>query len=140
MRLADVLVQVEPEDLVHYGMIPEMIGRLPVITGLDGLDEDALVEILTEPKDALVKQYQKFFEIEGAELEFTADALHALAKKAMARSAGARGLRAVLEDLMLELMYELPEAKDIAKYTITQKAVLKEEPVQKGRKSKRRSA
>ena len=139
-NIADVLVHVEPEDLVHYGMIPEMIGRLPVITVLGGLDEDALVDILTEPKNALAKQYQKFFEIEGAELEFAADALHALAKKAMARSAGARGLRAVLEDLMLDLMFELPEAKDVEKYTITKKAVLGEEAVQKSRKSKRRSA
>jgi len=139
-NIADVLVHAEPEDLVHYGMIPEMIGRLPVITVLGGLDKDALVDILTEPKNALVKQYQKFFEIEGAELEFAADALHTLAKKAMARSAGARGLRAVLEDLMLDLMFELPEAKDVEKYTITKKAALGEEPVQKSRKSKRRSA
>ncbi len=139
-NIADVLVHVEPEDLVHYGMIPEMIGRLPVITVLGGLDEDALVDILIEPKNALVKQYKKFFEIEGAELEFASDALHALAKKAMARSAGARGLRAVLEDLMLDLMFELPEAKDVKKYTITKKAVLGAEPVQKSRKSKRRSA
>lgn len=139
-NIADVLVHVEPEDLVHYGMIPEMLGRLPVITVLGGLGEEALVEILTQPKNALVKQYEKFFEIEGAELEFAPGALRALAKKAMARSAGARGLRAVLEDLMLDLMFDLPEAKDIEKYTITEKAVLGEEPVQRSRKSKRKSA
>ena len=130
----------EPEDLVHYGMIPEMLGRLPVISILGGLDEDALVEILTQPKNALVKQYQKFFEMEDAELEFAPEALHALAKKAIARSAGARGLRAVLEDLMLDLMFDLPEAKDVEKYTITKKAVMGKEAVQKVRKSKRRSA
>jgi ATP-dependent Clp protease ATP-binding subunit ClpX len=137
-NIADVLVHVEPEDLVHYGMIPEMIGRLPVISVLDGLNEDAMVDILTKPKNALVKQYQKFFEMDEAELEFTPDALHALAKKATARSAGARGLRAVLEDLMLDLMFDLPEAKDVQKYTITEKVVLGEEPVQK--KTKRRQS
>ena len=139
-NISDVLVHVEPEDLTHYGMIPEMLGRLPVVTVLDGLDEAALVAILTEPKNSLVKQYCKFFEIEDAELKFTPDALHALAKKAIARSAGARGLRAVLEDLMLDLMFDLPEAKDVHKYTITKKAVLGQEPVQESKKTKRRSA
>ena len=138
-NMADVLVHVEPQDLVHFGMIPEMIGRLPIITVLDGLSEDALVDILTEPKNALARQYQKFFEMEGAELEFTKEALRSLAKKAAARSAGARGLRAVLEDLMLDLMFELPEAKDIQKYTITEKVVLGQEPVQK-KTSRRQSA
>ena len=138
-NIADVLVHVEPQDLVHYGMIPEMIGRLPVITVLDGLNEDALVDILTKPRNALIRQYQKFFEMEGAELEFTTGALHALAKKSTARSAGARGLRAVLEDLMLDLMFDLPEAKNIRKYTITEKVVLGQEPAQK-KTSRRQSA
>ena len=138
-NISDVLVHVEPRDLVHYGMIPEMIGRLPVISVLDGLNEDALVDILAKPKNALVKQYQKFFEMDGAKLEFTPDALHVLAKKAATRSAGARGLRAVLEDLMLDLMYDLPEAKDVQKYTITEKVVLGEEPVQK-KTNRRQSA
>ena len=138
-NIAEVLVHVEPQDLVHYGMIPEMIGRLPVISVLDGLDEDALVDILTKPKNALIKQYQKFFEMDGAELEFTPEALRALAKKAAARSSGARGLRAVLENLMLDLMFDLPEAKNVGKYIITEKAVLGEEPVQK-KTSRRQSA
>jgi len=138
-NMADVLVHVEPQDLVHYGMIPEMIGRLPVISVLDSLSEDALVDILTEPKNALVRQYQKFFEMDGAELEFTREALRALAKKASARSAGARGLRAVMEDLMLDMMFDLPEAKDVGKYTITENVVLGKEPVQK-KTSRRQSA
>ena len=128
---SDILVHVEPQDLVHFGMIPEMVGRLPVITVLDGLSEEALVDILTKPKNALVQQYQKFFELEDAELEFTEAALHALAKKATARSAGARGLRAVMEDLMLDLMFDLPETKDIKKYVVTDKAVQGLEPVKK---------
>ena len=129
--LSDVLLHVEPQDLVHFGMIPEIVGRLPVITILDALPEEALVEILTKPKNALVRQYQKFFQVEGAELEFTETALHALAKKAAARSSGARGLRAVIEDLMLDLMFDLPESKDVKKYTVTDKAVRGEEPVLK---------
>ena len=138
-NVSDVLVHVEPEDLVHYGLIPEMIGRLPVVSVLDGLGEDALVEIMTEPKNALVKQYKKFFEIEGVELTFTDQALHALAKKAAARSAGARGLRAVLEDLMLDLMFDLPDTKKVEGYVVTEKAVLGQEPVQK-KSSRKQSA
>lgn len=108
-QAADVLHQVTPEDLIHVGMIPELVGRLPVITALGPLDEQALVKILTEPKNALVKQYQKFFELERAELEFTPQALAAIAAKALKRDTGARALRAVTEEIMLDLMYELPD-------------------------------
>ena len=116
---SDILQQVIPEDIIEYGMIPEMVGRLPVITTLTALDENALIEILTQPKNALCKQYQRFFEMEDAELEFTEDGLHALAQKALKRDTGARALRAITEELMIDLMYELPEEPKPAKYVIT---------------------
>ena len=106
---AEVLEQVVPEDLLEFGMIPELIGRLPVIVPLMPLDEHALLRILTEPKNALVKQYQHFFGMEGAEVEFTDDALHAVAQKALERDTGARALRAIMEEAMLDLMFDLPD-------------------------------
>ncbi len=120
---SDIIQQVVPEDIIEYGMIPEMVGRLPVITTLTALDEGALIDILTKPKNALCKQYQRFFEMENAELEFTEDALHALAKKALKRDTGARALRAITEELMIDLMYQLPEETKPAKYVITGKIV-----------------
>jgi ATP-dependent Clp protease ATP-binding subunit ClpX len=116
---SDIIQQVIPEDIIEYGMIPEMVGRLPVITTLSALDEQALIDILTQPKNALVKQYQKFFEMEDAELEFTDDALHALARKALERDTGARALRAIAEELMVDLMYQLPEEPGDVRYIIT---------------------
>ncbi len=115
-----ILAQVQPDDLVHYGMIPEFVGRLPCITALNELDEESMLRILTEPRNALVKQYEKFFRMEGATLVFTDDALRAIAVKAMDRDVGARALRSVIEEMMLNLMYELPEQteKDAA-YEIT---------------------
>ena len=107
----DCLAQTLPEDLVHYGMIPELIGRLPCITTLGGLDEDAMVSILTQPRNALVKQYQRLFEMEDAGLEFTDDALKEIVRLALDRKVGARALRSVMETLMLDLMYDLPETK-----------------------------
>ncbi len=119
-----ILAQVQPDDLVHYGMIPEFIGRLPCITALQELDEDAMVRILTEPRNALIKQYQKFFQIENTNLEFAEDALRAIAAKALKREVGARALRSVIEDLMLDLMYELPEHKEEgATYQLTAEMV-----------------
>ena len=115
---SDIVQQVIPEDIIEYGMIPEMVGRLPVITTLSALDENALIDILTKPKNALVKQYQRFFEMEDASLEFTEGALHALAQKALKRDTGARALRAITEELMVDLMYQLPEEAKPAKYTI----------------------
>ncbi|MBA7688578.1 ATP-dependent Clp protease ATP-binding subunit ClpX [subsurface metagenome] len=120
---SDIIAQVIPEDVIEYGMIPEMVGRLPVITTLSALDEMALIDILTKPKNALVRQYQKFFEMENAKLEFTNDGLHALAKKALERDTGARALRAITEELMVDLMYQLPEEPKPAKYVITRDIV-----------------
>ncbi len=117
-KAAELMHQVEPEDLVRYGLIPEFVGRLPVIATLSELDEDALVRVLTEPKNAVTKQYTKLFELENAELEFRDDALHAIARKAMARKTGARGLRSILENVLLDIMYELPSMEDVAKVII----------------------
>ena len=122
-EFSDILDQVIPEDIIEYGMIPEMVGRLPVITTLSALDEAALIDILTKPKNALCKQYQRFFEMENAELEFTEGALHALAKKALTRDTGARALRSLTEELMIDLMYELPEEPKPVKYVITREIV-----------------
>ncbi len=120
---SDIIRQVIPEDIIEFGMIPEMVGRLPVITILSALDESALIDILTKPKNALIKQYQKFFEMENAKLEFTDNALHALAKKALARDTGARALRAIAEELMVDLMYKLPEEPKPVKYLISRDIV-----------------
>ena len=120
---SEIIREVIPEDIIEYGMIPEMVGRLPVITALSALDEDALIEILTKPKNALIRQYKRFFEMEDAELEFTEGALHALAEKALERDTGARALRAITEELMVDLMYQLPEEAKPAKYVITQDIV-----------------
>lgn len=115
-----VLAQVQPEDLVEFGIIPEFIGRLPAITALGPLDEDAMIRILTQPKNALIRQYQKLFQMENASLEFHPDALKAVAQKALKRDVGARALRAVMEELMLDMMYELPElSHDGSIYQIT---------------------
>ena len=122
-EFTELLGQVIPEDIIEYGMIPEMVGRLPIITTLSALDEEALVDILTKPRNALVKQYKKFFEMEDAQLEFTSDALRQLACKAMKRDTGARALRAITEELMVDLMYQLPEQPKAAKYVVTKGVV-----------------
>lgn len=115
--------QVEPEDLVKYGLIPEFIGRLPVVTTLTELSEEALIQILKEPKNALTKQYGALFAMEGAELEFRDDALHAIAAKAMERNTGARGLRSIVEDVLLDTMYELPGKSEVTKVVIDESTV-----------------
>ncbi len=120
---SEIIKQVIPEDLIEYGMIPEMVGRLPVITTLSALDEGALMDILTKPKNALTKQYQRFFEMEDSELEFTNGALHALAQRALKRDTGARALRSITEELMVDLMYQLPEEQKGAKYVISRDIV-----------------
>ncbi|MDE0281132.1 MAG: ATP-dependent Clp protease ATP-binding subunit ClpX [Gammaproteobacteria bacterium] len=117
-RTSELLQQLEPEDLIKYGLIPEFIGRLPVVATLEELDEDALVRILTEPKNALTKQYQKLFKLEGVNLEFRDDALRQVAVKAMDRKAGARGLRSILENALLETMYELPSIEGVKKVIV----------------------
>ena len=114
----EIIAKVEPEDLIKYGLIPEFVGRLPVVATLEELDEDALVQILTEPKNAITKQYQKMFEIEGCEIEFRADSLTAVAKKAMERKTGARGLRTILENTLLEIMYDLPAMENVSKVVV----------------------
>ncbi|MGO2339980.1 MAG: ATP-dependent Clp protease ATP-binding subunit ClpX, partial [Psychrobacter sp.] len=124
-RSSDLLQEVEPEDLIKFGLIPELIGRLPVLAALQELDEEALVQILTEPKNALVKQYKYLFDMEGAEINFTQEALDAIAKKAMERKTGARGLRSIVENALLETMYELPSMKD-AKTVLVDEEVINE--------------
>ena len=114
----EVICNVEPEDLIKYGLIPEFVGRLPVVTTLEELDEDALVKILTEPKNAITKQYQKMFEIEGTEIEFRPDSLNAVAIKAMKRKTGARGLRTILENTLLDIMYDLPAMEKVSKIVV----------------------
>ena len=121
--VADALRQVEPEDLIKYGLIPEFIGRLPVVATLHELSEEALIEILVEPKNALVKQYQKLFSMEGVELEVRQAALHAIARKALKRKTGARGLRSIIEAALLDIMYELPGMESISKVVIEENVI-----------------
>jgi ATP-dependent Clp protease ATP-binding subunit ClpX len=117
-RMSEFLPDLEPEDLIKYGLIPEFVGRMPIIATLEELDEEALITILTEPKNALIKQFGKLFELENVELEIRQDALEAVAKKAMNRKTGARGLRSILEKALLETMFELPSMNDVTKVTV----------------------
>jgi ATP-dependent Clp protease ATP-binding subunit ClpX len=119
----DLFHEVEPEDLIKYGLIPEFVGRLPVVATLDELDEGALISILTEPKNALTKQYRRLFDMEGAELEFRDDALKAVAQRAMQRKTGARGLRTILENVLLDTMYELPSLRGVSKVVIDESVI-----------------
>ncbi|MBE0465917.1 MAG: ATP-dependent Clp protease ATP-binding subunit ClpX [Candidatus Desulforudis sp.] len=123
-RLGDILRNILPQDLLKYGLIPEFVGRLPVIVTLDPLTQEDLVRILTEPRNALVKQYEKLFEIDGVTLEFQEEALQAIAEETIRRNTGARGLRAILEDIMLNVMYDIPSRADIAKCTISRETVV----------------
>jgi ATP-dependent Clp protease ATP-binding subunit ClpX len=120
---SDLFHDVEPEDLIRYGLIPEFVGRLPVVATLDELDEAALVSILTEPKNALTKQYRRLFEMEGADLEFRDEALRAVAHRAMQRKTGARGLRTILETVLLDTMYELPSMRNVNKIVIDETVI-----------------
>jgi ATP-dependent Clp protease ATP-binding subunit ClpX len=126
-KLGEILSLVQPEDLIKYGLIPEFIGRMPVIAALDELDEGVLVKILTEPKNALMKQYQKLLSLDNVRLKFTDSALSAIAKKAVQRKTGARGLRSILEEIMLDVMYEIPSQKGIKDCLITEDTVQKNE-------------
>src|SRR6202453_652797 len=121
---ADQFSDVMPEDLLKFGMIPEFVGRLPVITSVHNLDREALIQILTEPRNALVKQYRRLFELDGVDLEFTPDSLEAIADQANLRGTGARGLRAILEEVLQSVMYEVPSRKDVERVVITREAVL----------------
>jgi ATP-dependent Clp protease ATP-binding subunit ClpX len=122
-KIGEILRQLMPEDLLKYGLIPEFIGRLPVVVALDSLDEESLIRILKEPRNALVKQYQKLFELDGVTLEFADGALAAIAQKALVRKTGARGLRSIMEEIMLSLMYEIPSRTDIKRCIITPQVV-----------------
>ncbi|MCY4310697.1 MAG: AAA family ATPase, partial [Rhodospirillaceae bacterium] len=122
-KTGEVLRELEPEDLLKFGLIPEFVGRLPVIATLEDLDETALVRILTEPKNALVKQYQRLFDMEGAKLSFTEDALGAIACKAIARKTGARGLRSIMENILLDSMFDLPGNDRIEEVAISREVV-----------------
>jgi ATP-dependent Clp protease ATP-binding subunit ClpX len=120
----DLMLQVRPEDLTKFGLIPEFIGRLPLIASVSKLDQTALVQILTEPRNALVKQYQKLFDLDGVELEFTEDAITSIADKALERGTGARGLRAIIEEVLLHVMYDVPSREDVGKVIVTGEVVL----------------
>src|SRR6202034_815660 len=120
----DTFGEVMPEDLLKFGMIPEFVGRLPVITSVHNLDREALIRILTEPRNALIRQYRRLFELDGVDLEFTEDALEAVADQAILRGTGARGLRAILEEVLLSVMYEVPSRKDVERVVITGRVVL----------------
>ncbi len=125
----EVLKNIQPEDLVKYGLIPEFVGRLPIISTLEELNEDALIQILTEPKNALVKQYKALFDMEDVELKITDKALIAIAKKAIERKTGARGLRAIMEELLLDLMYEVPDKENLSQVIIDEENISKDKPV-----------
>ena len=127
MDLGKIYAQVQTEDLLKFGIIPEFIGRIPVVATLELLDEEALISILKKPKNALVKQFQKLLELDGVELEFEDDALRAIAKKAIERNTGARGLRSIVENIMMDIMYEVPSREDIKKIILTEKTVNEEE-------------
>lgn len=134
--IAEVLQNVEPEDLLKFGLIPEFIGRLPVIVALHPLKEEALIRILSEPKNALIRQYQKLLGMDNVELVFEKKAVSAIAKKAIERNTGARGLRAIIEKIMTKVMYEIPGMKDVVRCTVTEDTVLKGEPPRLERKKK----
>jgi ATP-dependent Clp protease ATP-binding subunit ClpX len=121
--VGEIFQDLEPEDLLKFGLIPEFVGRLPVLATLEDLDEDALVTILSAPKNALVKQYQRLFELEDAQLTFTEDALSAIAKRAIERKTGARGLRSILEDILLDTMFELPGMDSVTEVVVNEEAV-----------------
>jgi ATP-dependent Clp protease ATP-binding subunit ClpX len=121
-NIGEVFRDLEPEDLLKFGLIPEFVGRLPVIATLEDLDEDALIIILTQPKNALVKQYQRLFELEDTQLTFTDEALSAIAKRAIERKTGARGLRSILEDILLDTMFELPGMDNVTEIVVNEEA------------------
>jgi len=140
-NIGEFMAMIEPEDLLKYGLIPELVGRLPIVGVLESLDEASLVSILTEPKNAITKQYQRFFEMEGVKLDFTEDALHAIAQLAIKRGTGARGLRAVLEEAMLDVMYDIPSRADVIGCTISCECIVNQAPpllTYRGEREKRR--
>ncbi len=127
VNIGELLEKLKPEDLIRFGLIPEFLGRLPIITSIGELNEKSLVKILTEPKNALVKQYKELFKVEGVDLQFTDEALEAMAKEAVARKSGARGLRAIMEETMLDIMYEIPSKTNVSECVVGEEVVLKNE-------------
>ncbi|PMP97172.1 MAG: ATP-dependent Clp protease ATP-binding subunit ClpX, partial [Thermodesulfobacterium geofontis] len=127
LTLGEILSKVQPEDLIKYGFIPEFVGRLPVVATLDELTVDDLVRILVEPKNSIIKQYQKLFEMEGVELKFTEKALRVVAEEAVKRKTGARGLRSIIEEVMVDVMYEIPSLTDVKECIVTEEVILKKE-------------
>jgi ATP-dependent Clp protease ATP-binding subunit ClpX len=127
-KIGELFAQVQPEDLLKFGLIPEFIGRLPVIATLHELNEDALIDILTKPKNALVKQFQRLFDMDGVKLKFAKQALSAVAREALNRNSGARGLRAILENAMLDIMYDIPSRGGIKEVVINEEVITKGEP------------
>jgi ATP-dependent Clp protease ATP-binding subunit ClpX len=132
LETGDLLARVTSDDILQFGMIPELIGRLPVVTPLRPLDEGALVRVLTEPKNALIKQYQALFSMENAELNFTDGALKLIAHKAHEKDVGARGLRAIIEEVMLDILYELPDQPPASKFVVTEEVVAGRQPLFNG--------
>ncbi len=128
INIGELLEQLKPEDLIKFGLIPEFLGRLPVITSIGELNEKSLVKILTEPKNALIKQYRELFKVEGVDLQFTDEACEAMAKEAVTRKSGARGLRAIMEETMLDIMYEIPSMENVRECVVGEEVVLKKEP------------
>jgi ATP-dependent Clp protease ATP-binding subunit ClpX len=126
-RIGETLQEIQPEDLLKYGLIPEFVGRLPVIATLDELGEEALVDIIVKPKNALIKQYAKIFEFESVKLKFQNEALWAIAREAIKRKSGARGLRAIMEDVMLDIMYDIPSQENVKECVISEDVILKRE-------------
>ena len=124
-KVVDLMKQIEPNDLVKFGLIPELIGRIPMVAVVEPLDEETLIAILTEPQNALVKQYQKLLRMDNVRLDFEEEAVRAIAKEAFKRKTGARALRGIVEELMLDVMYELPSRKDVSRCTITKEMVEK---------------
>jgi ATP-dependent Clp protease ATP-binding subunit ClpX len=127
LTLGEILSKVQPEDLIKYGFIPEFVGRLPVVATLDELTVDDLIKILVEPKNSIIKQYQKLFEMEGVELKFTEKALRVVAEEAVKRKTGARGLRSIIEEVMVDVMYEIPSLTDVKECIVTEEVILKKE-------------
>jgi ATP-dependent Clp protease ATP-binding subunit ClpX len=138
-KIGDIFMQVEPEDLLRFGLIPELIGRLPVIAALTELSEEALMDILLKPKNALTKQYRRLLNMDGVELEFEDEALRAIVQRAVNRGTGARGLRSVMEEVMLDLMYKMPSMPEVKGITITKETVQGQEPVYTFEKMKKRA-
>jgi ATP-dependent Clp protease ATP-binding subunit ClpX len=129
-NIGEILAQIQPEDLIKFGMIPEFMGRIPIIASLSSLSEEALVRILTEPKNALIKQYKKLFEVEGVDLKFTEEAIRSISRDAIKKKSGARGLRAILESVMLDIMYDIPGMTGIRECVIGEAVINgKEQPL-----------